>query len=277
MSFIAEHFAVTRIDSWAQAADVLFDFTYEPKWKRYKGNYVFRGMSNSAYTLSTVLQRTYDSPELNRIEAHLLRHFKNYAHEQVRDPDMSDWKWLALSRHSGLPTRILDWTASPLVALFFACYNVAHHGADGLIWRLDYEQLNKRLPERLKESLGVRSRNVLNLEQLEEAGIFTLAELEQYAERDQPVGFVFEPPSLDDKIIQQDAVMSILSDANLRFDEWLGRHPDLVHVFVIDAGAKRQCANYLRLANISHRTLFPGLEGLAESLKQWYGPWIGEE
>lgn len=49
---------------------------------------------------------------------------------------LTDWETLFLARHHSLPCRLLDWSANPLVGLFWACYGEQYYGQDGALWIL---------------------------------------------------------------------------------------------------------------------------------------------
>lgn len=99
--------------------------------------YVFRGVDVASWDVRTSLQRIPCNTNASTgiIEHSLIRSFRKYTSAGAFD-GKSEWYVLAVAQHNGLPTRCLDWTASPLVAAHFACGDVDHKNEDGAIWCL---------------------------------------------------------------------------------------------------------------------------------------------
>ncbi|MDJ0784846.1 MAG: FRG domain-containing protein [Desulfosarcinaceae bacterium] len=111
----------------------------------------------------------------------MLRAFRKYAHRDLARGD-SIWHWLSGAQHYGLPTRLLDWTCSPLVAMHFATANIDKSDVDGAIYLLDYEKVHRLLPEALRLILEGEGANVFTVQMLAER-LEQLAVLDTMARR----------------------------------------------------------------------------------------------
>jgi hypothetical protein len=87
-----------------------------------------------------------------------------------------------------------------------------------------------------------------------------------------PFVIFIEPPSLDDRIVNQFAIFALMSKASARLDEWLEGHPEVCRRVIVPAELKWEVRDKLDQANITERVLFPGLDGLSSWLKRQYAP-----
>jgi hypothetical protein len=260
---------VERARSWTELIEQLYEGAWRGDLQRFRSPYAFRGFACGTHNLSTSLLRLAGAKaNAAMLEQSLLRNFRKYAHAKASNGVDSIWHWLALAQHHGLPTRLIDWTYSPFVALHFATAHPATYEQDGLVWCVNFVKAHELLPRRLRTLLEHEHSDALTVEML--SGFESLRAFDSLS-GDPFVAFI-EPPSLDDRILNQFALFSIVSNPSIGLDDWLRQHNDLVRRVVIPAELKWEVRDKLDQANINERTLFPGLDGLSRWLERYYLP-----
>lgn len=255
-----------RVANWCELCDRLYDNSWQDSLRRFRSNYAYRGLSNSCYDLKSSFSRRCGAHA--HLEYHLLRNFSKYAEVAWTGDNASTWRWLTVAQHHGLPTRLLDWTYSPFVAAHFATAETEHFDCDGVIWFADYVRINKLLPAPLADELVQQGANAFTLEMLEHA----LGDIKGFDALGEDLVLFFEPPSIDGRIVNQFAFFSLMSSPITQMDVWLAKHPELYGRIIIPKELKWEIRDKLDQANITERTLFPGLDGLASWLKRHYTP-----
>ncbi len=258
-----------RVSSWAELNGELYEGAWQERLGRFRSTSVFRGMTSAEYLLTTSLARLGEPPA--ELEEHMLRAFRKYAYRQALPGD-SIWNWLALAQHHGLSTRLVDWTYSPLVAMHFATANIERYDIDGVIWTVDYARTNELLPAMLRRILEAEGSAVFTADLLLQAAS-SLRAFDSLSET--PFVAFFEPPSLDERIVNQYALFCLVSDASLDLSRWLAGHPTVYRRIIIPADLKPEIRDKLDQANITERVLFPGLDGLSRWLNRYYSPEVG--
>lgn len=259
-----------RVSSWAELQERLYAGSWQEPLRRFRSSFAYRGMSDARAQLGSTLSRLGGDYAVQ--EGHLLRNFRKYAGpESLRDDSV--WSWLALAQHHGLPTRLLDWTFSPYVALHFVTQTLEAYDVDGVVVCADYVRIHELLPRRLRDVLEEEGSDVFTAEMLDRVAR-RLSDLQRLKEGEDYVVFL-EPPSFDQRIVTQFALLSMTSDVHVRLDEWLARRPEMFVRLVIPATLKWEIRDKLDQANITERVLFPGLDGLSRWLRRYYSPGPG--
>ena len=249
---------------WSHLQELLFEGSWNERLHRYRAGSAFRGCGRAGSGLHHSLSRL--GGDFARRERHVIRNFRKYAHRNFIG-DASLWNWLALAQHHGLPTRLLDWTYSPLVALHFATDDLSLYGEDGEVWAMNFAEINRQLPHPMREVLDAEGSDVFTGEMLSEV----VDSLEAFDALGGDSFVVFlEPPSVNDRIVNQAALFSVMSNPRHVLHEWLAQHPEASRRIIIPAATKWEIRDKLDQVNVNERVLFPGLDGLARWLQRYY-------
>ncbi len=179
----------------------LDDYLSRPHWGNTK---VYRGVSDATYELVTTMGRLPLANDTVReqYENEVFLEFKRRAHPFLRKIPDSDLEWLFLARHYNLPTRLLDWTTNPLVALFFA--TESNRTTDFAVYTklvVNWYQTvssDSDLFRDMKEGFGLRPSHT-DARYLSQSGVFTIHPSYRVdTDADRVVKFVFPSSSREE-------------------------------------------------------------------------------
>jgi hypothetical protein len=262
-----------RVRSLGELIDRVTPGEPDPATGRRRDSGVYRGSAHAEWPLLTSLDRLggVDPPHTKcRLEEHILRNFVRYSRPHF--PNARDeWELLVAAQHHGLPTRLLDWSYSPLVAAHFATLarRGRHDETDRAVWRLDWQRVHRHFgfPE-----IALFTDDLRGLSSHEKDRRFTPWELIAAEKKLKPFAVLLEPPTLDTRIAAQSAVFTLSTDTTKPFDAFLAEHGllDTLTKYLIEASDVSLVRDQLDMATVDERRLFPDLDGVAERMRRYY-------
>ncbi len=199
-----------------------------------RGRWVFRGHADATWQLiPSVGRENHTSKSREKYEQSLFNIFCREAQGYHNDFPADIWERLSLAQHHGLPTRLLDWTHNPLVALFFAVISNQEN---------DAELVALHAPTKISVNVMQKSP-------------FTVAE---------PVKFY--PNIVTSRIRAQEGLFVITPDPEKNLSDVL-RTDWEIKKFMIPANFKEQIRYELFRMGVHASALFPDIDGLAVRLK----------
>ena len=210
----------------------------------------FRGQSDSNWNLFPSAARyRIDSDVESRISAsfqslggHLFPSLK------------TSWDVLYLMQHHGVPTRLLDWTESFAVALYFAVKNCR---SECVVWVMNPYEFNKRT---------TNSASVLDLNTAFPSGYesyFIEDDSDKFGKFPAPAVSVYSS-RLSSRMQWQRAVFTLHRDLQTPLESL---YPDTIRKFIISSDNLCDAKDFLILSGTNEYSIFPDLDGLARYLK----------
>lgn len=260
---------VININTMDEIKNLVFEQEYNAGIDRLRSSYFYRGMPSAGFDLSTTLKRNCKDLA-SQLEMPLLENFIKYVSIEIPNIDESIWKAMIIGQHHGLPTRLLDWSQSALIALHFA-NNVSDLNDlgknDCVVWRIDAKELNTKLPEKYKTALKEKKTFIFSVNLL--SGITNSIEEYDRDMADQSL-VVIEPPSLDQRIVNQYSFFTILPNGINDFDKYLENNTENTVKYIINRELQWDIRDTLDQLNINDRIMYPGIDGIAKWIGRHY-------
>lgn len=233
---------IRSIHDLLQELSICMDLINGPIW--------FRGQAKKDWKLIPSLYRDVKKPEM-----HYVNEFKQNATLLV-DPKPDDLhEWLLIMRHYEMPSRLLDWTESPLVAIFFAVYEDIEY--DGVLWALLPLELNRHVTE---------FKNITSLPSFDKDNVILSDYIPEFVieELPKPTLATIAPRS-SSRMQAQSSVFTINHADKKPIDEiGTGQH---IWKYIIPKNSKKTLRDQLNMLKITYFQLFPELNNAANEIR----------
>lgn len=221
----------------------------------------YRGQRNKDWGLIPSIARGAVGDTVDK-EIALTKRFKQNAVSILVEKPSNEFEWLFLMQHHRVPTRLLDWSESPLVGLYFAI-DEKEPSEDGALWCIDPVKVNHiaRINPTLSGDIPSTTDDELLANYLPS---------KVSAERTSdlyPAAMI--GPRNSPRMYAQQGVFTITHRAAMPIES-LGVREHVVKL-IIPAGSKDDLRAELSTLGISKLTLFPELDSIAELVKEAFG------
>lgn len=206
-----------------------------------RGELIYRGLPNREYKLIPSIGRHVkwrnDDPVPKEVildrERHVLEYFRNTSVPFRNHREVSELDVMVLAQHHGIPTRLLDWTLNPLIALYFAA-----RGADG---KFDGIVYMSETPTPLMAIPGAH----LNPRKIGQ-------------------DVYFSPQHIDQRIAAQSSIFTLHADPTVALES-----ETMEHIW-FKGSCKEKLLAELDVLGVHGESIFPGLGGISDRIRGKY-------
>jgi len=269
----SQHKAV-RVTSMNQFVEIVT--RYRDDWIEESSSYFepwFRGQMNEGRVLEPTIFRNL---QLLDDEDDLRDQFRRRAPQHMTEtPPQDYWSWYFLMQHYGAPTRLLDWTDSALVALFFALNGddwLPKDEYDAAVWMLDPWWLNRTVID--EDSISQPNSRAAQV-YLSETFVSIDSERRTVIQPEFPISI--DPPHIARRIAVQRSHFTIFGYKSTGLMElWQRNDARILKIIIAKESAPRLRADLTTLG-VTDTSIYPDLRGLAYEVTRYYiGDWPPE-
>lgn len=177
------NYKTTSIETVSDYVSLIETMILENKSKRNNADLLFRGQRTDSPLLPKIARLSLNG-QISNIERLMLDEFKRGILPLSEFQPTNEWDLLALAQHHGLPTRLLDWTYSSLVALWFAVAKPPKENLNGVVWVLaatvnDFRTNTEKIKPLSNKITKIFRSSVISRRISAQSGVFTVHKINE--------------------------------------------------------------------------------------------------
>lgn len=252
--------------------------------RTYIPDFIYRGHGRKDYKLLPGVLRTKNLPtgelvtEYSKMEYNILNDFISEACRFIQNvSDEDTLSWLEIAQHFGTPTRLLDFTENPLVALYFACCEAKQEEA--CVWIIDkvgyFKELHHIKTAVLEMESRARIQDILYTQIIARDANVMSNDCGDYP-------WIYKPHYREERMNMQASIFMLWGydrralTAMLEPDNYIkdkdvdNKGCGFIGCIDIPAKYKGLILKQLAICGISEKYIYPGIDGAGKYVKEKY-------